>query len=472
MPQPTIFISYNHKDEAEKEELLAQLGVLQSDGLISLWNDDQIQAGADWEQEIKEAIAEARVAILLITANFLTSDFILGQEVPALLERRRNEGLTVFPVIAKPCAWKMVDWLTKMSVMPKNNRPVWSDGGCHADEDLAEIATEVAMIIKKAAKTPQAVITPGDEKQTLPAPGDEGLIIQELDDKDWDSLLYRIRAGKCTPFIGPEVIQNIVTPDSEIARIWAEEHAYPLDDFQNLPRVAQFLAIERDPAFPAEEVARYLEKIESPPNFKDPNEPHNFLASLPLALYITTNYDNFMTQALKKRSPNAKQELCRWNEDVEDIPSIFDAASGLSVSRDNPVVYHLFGHIGVHESMVLTEDDYLDFLINISKNQNIIPRQIEKALASTSLLFIGYRLRDLKFKILFRGLVTSQARRFRRTNVAVQLAPPPPEAKNIAPDGVRRYLKEYLDENDVRVYWGDSFEFIKELRQRWEDFNA
>jgi hypothetical protein len=102
---------------------------------------------------------------LLITANFLTSDFILGQEVPALLERRRSEGLTVFPVIAKPCAWKMIDWLTKMNVRPKNGRPVWSDGGSHAAEDLAEIAMEVAAIIEKADKTPKATVISSGEMQ-------------------------------------------------------------------------------------------------------------------------------------------------------------------------------------------------------------------------------------------------------------------------------------------------------------------
>jgi len=124
---------------------VSHLGVLQRVVLIELWSDDQIGAGADWEAEISQAIAQVRVAILLISANFLTSDFILGKEVPEFLQRRSNEGLTVFPVIAKACAWQTVDWLAKMKVRPKNGVPVWSDAGSHIDEDLAAIAKEVGL---------------------------------------------------------------------------------------------------------------------------------------------------------------------------------------------------------------------------------------------------------------------------------------------------------------------------------------
>jgi hypothetical protein len=146
---PTIFVSYSHKDEQEKERLLIHLGVLRGAGLIDFWSDDRIVAGADWEREIYEAIGRARVAILLITANFLNSAFILEKEIPELLKRRESEDLTVFPVIARACAWRSVDWLTKMNVKPKNGRPIWSARGRRVDEDLTAIADEVAAIIKR-----------------------------------------------------------------------------------------------------------------------------------------------------------------------------------------------------------------------------------------------------------------------------------------------------------------------------------
>lgn len=154
MTQPTIFISYSHKDEKEKDQLLSHLGVLSRAGLVEVWSDDRIRAGADWQAEINQAMAQARVAILLISANFLTSDFILTEEVPALLQRREGEGLVIFPVIAKACAWKAVDWLARMQVRPNNGRPVWREAGRYVDEELATIAEEVAAIVEDAASGP------------------------------------------------------------------------------------------------------------------------------------------------------------------------------------------------------------------------------------------------------------------------------------------------------------------------------
>lgn len=145
MSQPTVFISYSRKDEKEKDLVLSHLGVLQQAGLTDVWSDDRISAGADWQKEIDLAISQARVAILLISANYLGSEFILCGQVRELLE---HEGITVFPVIAKACAWQQVEWLAKMSVRPKSRKPVWSDAGIHVDEDLAAIAEEVAVILQ------------------------------------------------------------------------------------------------------------------------------------------------------------------------------------------------------------------------------------------------------------------------------------------------------------------------------------
>ena len=114
MSTPTVFISYSHKDEVWKERLSTQLRVLQMQGELDVWDDRRIEAGEDWHPEIETAMAQASVAILMVSADFLTSNFILGEEVPRLLERRHNEGLRVFPVIVRPCQWKQVKWLARM----------------------------------------------------------------------------------------------------------------------------------------------------------------------------------------------------------------------------------------------------------------------------------------------------------------------------------------------------------------------
>lgn len=149
MTKPLVFISYSHKDEIEKEQLVSHLKVLESSGSIELWTDDKIEGGADWKEEIKQKIAQARVVILLISANFLTSEFILSKEVPDFLKRRQSEGLTVFPVIAKSCAWDTFDWLVKMNVRPQDDMPVWSDNPDQIDKRLTAITKEIRDIVKR-----------------------------------------------------------------------------------------------------------------------------------------------------------------------------------------------------------------------------------------------------------------------------------------------------------------------------------
>ena len=291
--------------------------------------------------------------------------------------------------------------------------------------------------------------------------------MKTLEDRDWDSLLRRIKAGSCTPFLGAGACAGFIPLGSEIAQEWARNHDYPLSDPWDLARVAQCLAVKRDPMFPKEEIVSRLRNV-VPPDFDAPGEPHGVLADLPLPIYITTNYDNFMTRALRGRHRNPSRELCRWNSLVRDWPSVFDPGSGIEVGVANPVVFHLHGHDEVPESLVLTEDDYLDFLVNISRDPQIIPRRIEKALTNTSLLFIGYRLADWDFRVLFRGLIGSLERSLGRIRIAVQLAPEPPPIEGITQDQVLAYLEEYLNRDDVRVYWGEACDFVQELKTRWE----
>lgn len=295
--------------------------------------------------------------------------------------------------------------------------------------------------------------------------------MRTLEDRDWDSLLRRIRDGKCTPFLGAGACAGFIPLGSEIAQEWARDYSYPLADSWDLARVAQFLAIKRDPMFPKDEIVSRFRTV-VPPDFDAPGEPHGVLAELPLPIYITTNYDDFMTRALRSRHRNPSRELCRWNSLLRDRSSVFDPDSGIEVSVANPVVFHLHGHDEVPESLVLTEDDYLDFLVNISRDPEIIPRRIEKALVSTSLLFIGYRLADWDFRVLFRGLIGSLERSLGRIRVAVQLAPKPPETGGITQEQVQRYLEDYLAKDDVRVYWGEARDFARELQARWEAFNG
>jgi hypothetical protein len=281
-----------------------------------------------------------------------------------------------------------------------------------------------------------------------------------LSDRDWENLMRRIKEKKCTPFIGAGACSGTLPLGSEIAREWAEKYHYPLSDKWDLARVSQFMAVDQDDMFPKENIQRRFTEI-VPPDFTRPDEPHALLADLNLPIYITTNYDSFMSFALKHRERDPKRELCRWNRFVEmEETSVF--ASGYSPTPANPLVYHLHGHYDLPQSLVLTEDDYLDFLVHLSSDQALLPPAIRTALAGTSLLFIGYSLSDWNFRVLFRGLVGSLGASLGYTGVAVQLAPNISEDADNAQTRAQHYLDTYFEKIQkikVRVYWGDIKEF-------------
>jgi hypothetical protein len=282
-----------------------------------------------------------------------------------------------------------------------------------------------------------------------------------LSEDDWEVLLGRIRSGSCTPFLGAGASAGTLPLGSELARRWADEYGYPLDDANDLARVSQFLAVRMtDGMFPKEEICQEL-RTAAQPDFARDDEPHGTLAELPLPVYMTTNYDDFMYAALELESKFPKREVCRWNRS----PALRGARSVLTPSyvptAESPVVFHLHGHMSIPESIVLTEDDYLDYLVAISGEPKLLPHQIKKALAGASLLFVGYRLADWDFRVLHRGIVMAGEPSLRRLSVTVQLRPTDPE---------REYLEKYFGAMNVRVYWGTASEFTAELRRRWHAF--
>jgi hypothetical protein len=142
-----VFVSYSHKDEGWKDRLCRQLDVLVQQGLIDTWDDRRIAVGDDWEPQIENALKRAKAAVLMISADFLTSKFILGMEIPTLLKRRDEEGLRIIPVIVRPCAWQTVGWLKKLQCRPKDGRALSSGTDHQIDQDLADLAVEINSLL-------------------------------------------------------------------------------------------------------------------------------------------------------------------------------------------------------------------------------------------------------------------------------------------------------------------------------------
>ena len=171
---------------------------------------------------------------------------------------------------------------------------------------------------------------------------------------------------------------------------------YPLADVWNLPRVAQYIATTyRDSQFPKGKVADLVLECEGqPPNFDDPLQPHRILADFGLPLYVTTNYDRFMSWALERRGCDVSTVTCRWNYETR----LDERPPERPSSPDQPLVYHLHGVATNLASMLLTEDDYVDFLMEAQADlAQVVPCRIQEALGTTSLLFVGYGLNDWNF---------------------------------------------------------------------------
>lgn len=159
MAPTTVFLSYSHHDEKWKEALSIQLRALQAgdEDFVDPWDDRRIGVGENWRKEIEDAMDRASVAVLLISAHFLVSTFILREEVPRLLERR-GKGLTIVPILVSPVNWQRVDWLASIALRPNDGRPISLGNEAQIDADYAAIAGQIAEIIDRVReKTPQPV---------------------------------------------------------------------------------------------------------------------------------------------------------------------------------------------------------------------------------------------------------------------------------------------------------------------------
>jgi hypothetical protein len=168
MSSPTVFISYSHQDETWKDQLVRQLEVLELEGAFEVWDDRKIAAGDGWRAEIETAMARARVAVLLVSADFLTSDFIRGTEVPSLLQRRTKDGLRIIPLIVRPSAWQGVEWLSEIHCRPTKGRALSEGPKSRVEKELAALALEIRDLLRKPAKLARLdAVTKG--KETLGA---------------------------------------------------------------------------------------------------------------------------------------------------------------------------------------------------------------------------------------------------------------------------------------------------------------
>ena len=142
----TVFMSYSHKDEALRDELEVQLAMLKRQGLIEVWHDRRLVAGDQLDWAINEELNSADVILLLVSPDFLASDYCYNIETSRALERHRKEKARVISVILRPCDWQHADF-AEFLVAPKDGKAVtqWAD----RDTAFLDVAQSIRAAIEK-----------------------------------------------------------------------------------------------------------------------------------------------------------------------------------------------------------------------------------------------------------------------------------------------------------------------------------
>ncbi len=194
-----------------------------------------------------------------------------------------------------------------------------------------------------------------------------------------------------------------------------------------------------------------------------PPHPLLILSRFPFKLYLTTSHHGFIERALRQAGKTPRTEFCRWHHGLEQTPSVLDGPSELEPdkvyrpSAQEPLVYHLYGYDSHPKSLVLTEDDYLKFLISVARHQgqntDVIPGYIREALSYSALILLGYELQSWDFRVLFWGVIQSE----KPNQVGISI-----QAKRSEIE--QRYCEQYLDAvANCQVFWGTFQEYADHL---------
>lgn len=157
-PSPIeIFYSYSHKDEELRNDLEKHLSSLKRSGAITGWHDRKITAGTEWKGKIDQHLNAAKVILLLISADFLASDYCYDLETKRALWRHARGYCRVIPVILRACDWHIVP-LSKLQALPTDGKPVTS--WRNKDEAFTNIAKGIRAAIKEVTSASSNHKTP------------------------------------------------------------------------------------------------------------------------------------------------------------------------------------------------------------------------------------------------------------------------------------------------------------------------
>lgn len=188
-----IFFSYSHKDEQLRNELEAHLAMLKRQGLVEVWHDRRITAGNDLGGEISDHLEEADIVLLLVSPDFLNSDYCYDIEMQRALEKHRQGEARVIPIILRHCDWHPAPF-GKLLALPIDGKPVVKFPD--RDEAFLEIVQGVRKAAEELSKNVEVeTITPQPRQIATARPADDGprssnlRIKKEFSDREKDRFL-------------------------------------------------------------------------------------------------------------------------------------------------------------------------------------------------------------------------------------------------------------------------------------------
>jgi hypothetical protein len=317
-------------------------------------------------------------------------------------------------------------------------------------------------------------------------PGFGGSSTEQFD--NWESLCIKAREGRFFPILGPELGEELFGSTQEQATRLADKYKFPLASHErsNLAKVSQFISVDKGREHACEALA--VDLVQRLGGGAAPAELPALLQSsvdqcrtasagvykllsaseLPAPIYLNASYETMVLRVLKAEGKSPEPVFGAWRgADVAQKPQ----PRTTTPTPESPWVYHIFGVFGKPDTMVLTEDDFFDYLIASSRLNLLLPALLSKLMES-SLVFLGFRLDDWRFRVLLRMIVTQQgaAALSGRSHVGVQVNPGEQSVADV--NRTIRYITKYFQGThggnvpSISIYWGSPADFLQQLQQK------
>ena len=434
--RPRVFVSYAHEDEAHKDKLVRQLSEMVRRGEVELWQDRVLRPGTDWRTDIREAVEKCDIAVLLVSDAFLASEFIDSEELGVLLQLRERDGVTVAPIIVRPCRWK-ASRVQPLQVLPKDGRAITTFPTENGERDQAwvDVADALALVVRghteRTVSPPVAaplVYTLFTSPQSVPAAADDL-------DRHLAEILRSLTRGGLSLFLGDEInlagaaaalpwspgSLHRLPSSNELASHLASSYTYPLAAGHGLSHVAQYVAV-RDGAGPlkGEIHDAFCAAVAI-------DEAYRAIARLPdltrsrgwpSPVFVTVNLDGQLEAALADAGEPYDALIYAVDGDaagrfvhiasdgkrtVIDRPNEF---TGLAVDG-RAVIVRLRGQVEpadmYNDSVVVTEDEHIGYVAGRELTA-LLPSTLVRRLLRCNFLFLGHSLSEWSTRVFVHRL--------------------------------------------------------------------